>query len=87
MAGGAGFGVVGMLIEEGTGLFGVAAATGFSFGHSLQLVRVLGAMGVVAVSAVDFTFFNRMMAGQGELGSLIDMTFHTGFRGFPRCQD
>lgn len=68
--------IVGMFIQEGPGLFSVAATTGLPLGHLPQVIGIGGAMRIMTISAVHPPFLDRMAAGQGELGGIGDMTTH-----------
>jgi hypothetical protein len=62
VTGGTGFRVVCMFIKKWPGLLGMATTAGLSLGHGGQLEFILGAMGVVAVSAVDLALLDRVPA-------------------------
>jgi hypothetical protein len=64
VAGGAFVGDIAVFEKERSGFFGMAAPAGFPFVDFVQLFRVGGAVGIVAVDAVHLDFFYRMMARQ-----------------------
>lgn len=70
------FRIVGVLIEEGAGLFRMAAPAGLSLGNLPQVSGIGIPMRFVAITAVYPTFLDRMPAGQRELGSITDMATH-----------